>query len=147
MKKFELKTLAEYFGNRLPAGKIKDRNTRLAIVLLYGSLAKANMATMEEIEQVRLALIKGKEDEIEKYGRLAGNPETKAEADAMTECAQIDADFKEAAGKILAEETNPDIKKISIENLFDALADCGFPGLSEDCTISAVQEAFKHVIQ
>ena len=146
MKKSQIKTLAEYFGNSVPAGRIQNRDTRLAVVMLYGSLAKANMETMDEIEQVRLALVAGHEEEIEKYGRLAANPDTKAEADAMTECVRIDTDFKEAADKILAEEVKVDIKKIPLELLFDALADCGFPGLPENPTIAGVQGAFRDVI-
>ena len=32
MRKVELKSLAEYFGGRLPAGRIKDRDTRIAML-------------------------------------------------------------------------------------------------------------------
>ena len=157
MKKLELKSLAEYFGQFLPAGKIKDRETRLAVVLLYGSLAKPAKEVADEIETIRRSLTEGKDEELKTYAdlmRKAGDKKltdaereaVKAEANGMTDCVQIDKDFQEAVEKIHAEETEPDIKKIPLGLLYDALADCGFPRFSPDMPISAVEAVFKDVI-
>lgn len=158
MKKIELKSMAEYFGTFLPAGKIKDREARLAVVMLYGSIAKTAKEIGDEVEAVRLALTKDHEEDLRKYSELlqkSFNPElpenerkkAKKEAEGMTECVKIDKDFQEAAGKIYDEEIEPDIKKIPIELLFDALSDCGFPRFSPDMSIAAVEEVFKTVLK
>lgn len=158
MKKLELKSLAEYFGNFLPAGKIKDRETRIAIVRLYGSLAKANMGVIDEIEATRKGLVGDKQEEINEYAKWlakSGDPklseeqrkEAKEKAESMSDCVRIDKDFAEATSKILAEEINPELKKVSLETMFDALADCGFPRFNPEMSISEVQTIFKDVIE
>ena len=157
MKKIELKSMAEYFGNFLPAGKIQNRDARLAVVMLYGSLAKPAKEIGDEIEAVRAALTKDHEEELQKYSELlqkSTNNElsederkkAKKDAEAMTECVKIDKDFQEASQKIFDEETEVPVKKISLELLFDALSDCGFPRFDPNLSIAAVEGIFKGVI-
>lgn len=155
MKKIELHNLAEYFGKSLPAGKIKDREIRLAIIRLYGALSKADKVTASEIEAIRVKLTEGMEDEVAKYTGLiqkaaaAKGDELKAlldEANAMTECVQIDKDFQESVARLYEEETEVELKKVSLAELYEALADCDFPNFTEDCPIGVVAEAFKLVI-
>ena len=158
MKKIELKSLAEYFGSKLPAGRIKDRDVRLAIVRLYGSLAVANKGTMDEIEEIRKAIVGDKETDIRKWAGLiqkadddklsdAVRAAAKSEAEAMTECVQIDKDYREAVEKLLAENIEPELKKVSLEQMIEALSDCGFPNISPDIPIAAVQQMFAFVIE
>ena len=157
MKKIELKSMAEYFGNFIPAGKIQNRDARLAVVMLYGSLAKPAKEIGDEVEAVRVALTKDHEEELQKYSTLiqkSFNKElsedernkAKEEAEAMTECVKIDKDFQEATGKIYDEDIDVPIKKISLELLFDALSDCGFPRFDPNLSIAAVEEIFKVVL-
>ena len=156
MTKFELKSLAEYFGTKLPAGKIQNRDVRIAIVRLYGSLAVANKAITEEVEALRKGLVGDNEEKILKWVELrqkaaSAKDEKEAkklqkEADAMTECVQIDKDFSEALQKLHAEEADADIKKVPLEVLYEALADCGFPNFKEDLPIAAVEQIFAPVI-
>ena len=158
MKKVELKSLAEYFGGRLPAGRIKDRDTRIAIVRLYGSLVVANKATIDEIEEVRKGLVGDREKDIQKWASMmqkaadekASEAERKAakeQADAMTDCVQIDKDYQEAVAKLLGEDVEPELRKVSLEQMFEALADCGFPNLDPNIPLAAVAEMFKDVIE
>lgn len=158
MKKIELKSFTEYFGNFLPAGKIQNRETRLAIVLLYGSLCKANKDVAEEIEAVRKKIVGDKEADVLKYASLLqkANDKTvdekerdaaKEEAYKMTECVQIEKDFSDAASKILDENVEVSVKKVSLELLYDALSDCGFPAFGEDCPISVIEQNFAQVIK
>ena len=158
MKKIELKSMAEYFGKFLPAGHIKDRETRIAIVRLYGSLAKANMDVINEIESIRTGLVGDKQDDVNKYAALiqksfnkdlAEEERKKAreEAEAMTECVRIDKDYSEAVTKVYNEEIEPELKKVSLEVLYEALSDCGFPRFSPEMTIADVAETFKDVIE
>ena len=104
MKKIELKSMAEYFGNFLPAGKIQNRDARLAVVMLYGSLAKPAKEIGDEVDAVRIALTKDHEEELQKYSTLIQKSfdqkltederkKAKEEAEAMTECVKIDKDF------------------------------------------------------
>jgi len=157
MNKAELGNITQYFGSKLPAGRIANRDTRIAIVCLYSSLAAAKRMVDDELETLRKSLVGDKEAEIAKYGELMAKAadeklsndermKAKAEADAMTECAKIDMDFQSAAGKVLAEEVTADIRKVSLELLYDALSDCGFPTLSPDIPIAAVEQIFKPVI-
>ena len=148
MKNIELKSLAEYFGTQLPAGKIADRETRIAIVRLYGSLAKANKEVADEIEQNRKSLVEGHEEEIQKYAELLrkGDEASVKEAEAMTECVRIDKDFQEASAKIYDEESCADIKKVPLEVLYEALCDCKFPNLKPEIPIAVVEEIFKSII-
>ena len=158
MTKLELKSLAEYFGQFLPAGKIKDRETRLAVVLLYGSLAKPAKDVADEIETIRKTLTEGKDEELKKYAELmrkagdktlaeAEREAAKKEASGMADCVQIDKDFQEALAKVYGEAIEPDIKRIPLGLLYDGLADCGFPRFSPDMPISAVETIFKEVLQ
>lgn len=158
MKKIELKSMAEYFGTFLPAGKIKNRETRLAIVMLYGSLAKPNKDFLDEIETVRKSLCEGHEEEIQKYASLINKAndasldekerkEAKAEAEKMTECVRIDKDYAEAVRKLENEEVSAPIKSVPLEVLYDALCDCGFPRFNPDMPIAAVAEIFKSIIE
>ena len=158
MKKVELKSLAEYFGGRLPAGRIADRETRIAIVRLYGTLAVANKGVMDEIEEVRKGLVGDKEADIRKWAGLmqkaadekakpADRKKARAEADAMTECVRIDKDYQEAVSKLLAEDIEPELKKVSLEQMFEALTDCGFPNLDPNIPLAAIAEMFKDVIE
>ena len=151
MTKIELKSLAEYFGGKLPAGKIKDREVRLAIVRLYTTLAKANKETLDEVEELRKSLVGDKEADIAKYAELLrkaadGDEKAKEEAEAMTECVRIDKDFAEASSKLFQEESDAKIAKVPLETLYEALSDCGFVGFSPDIPIAAVEEIFKQVI-
>lgn len=157
MKKIELKSMAEYFGAFLPASKIKNRETRLSVVMLYGSLAKPAKDVADEVETVRKSLVEGHDEELKKYSDLlqkAANKEltederkkAKKEAEGMKECVKIEKDFQEAANKIYNEEVNPDLKKIPLELLYDALTDCGFPNFEKDLPIGAVEYTFKAVI-
>ena len=157
MKKIELKSLTEYFGNFLPAGKIQNRETRIAIVLLYGSLCKPNKEVAEELEGIRKGLVGDKEEEIQKYVSLLQKAmntslseeereKAKKEAEGMTECAKIDKDFSLATQRVYNEEIDVKPKKISLELLYDALADCGFPQFGADCPISVIQDNFAQVI-
>ena len=158
MKKIELKSMAEYFGSFLPAGKIQNRDTRIAVVILYGSLAKPAKEVGDEVEAVRTALTKDHEEDLKKYSDLlqkANDPKisederkkAKKKADSMTECVKIDKDFQEAAEKIYNEEIEPSIKKIPLELLYDALTDCGFPRLEPNLPIGAVEAIFKSVLE
>ena len=158
MKKIEIKSLTEYFGNFLPVGKIQNRETRLAIVMLYGSLCKANKDIAEELESTRKALVGDKEEEIQKYAaliqksldtRLEEKEREKArkEAEKMEDCVKIDKDFSLAQQRIFNEDMDVQVKKVSLEMLYDALADCGFPRFGEDCPISVIQDAFAQVIE
>jgi hypothetical protein len=155
MKKSELKTLAEYFGSQLPAGRIKDRETRLAIIRLYASLASAYKGVADEIEAARVALVGDHQEEIAKFGGLMmracdrrlteeERAEAKAAADAMMECVRIDADFREAAGRILQEEIDVAFEKVPLEVVFEALCDCG---LIKDWPIAQVATEFAAVIK
>ena len=157
MKKLELKSMAEYFGTYLPAGKIKNRETRISIVMLYGSLAKPAKEMAEEVEAVRKSLTEGKDEELKKYVELIKKSNdaslseeerkaAKTEAEGMSDCVQIDKDFAEALSKINNEEVELSLKKIPLELLYDALTDCGFPRFSPDMPIAAVQDVFKSVI-
>ena len=157
MKKFELKNLTEYFGDFLPAGKINNRETRIAIVLLYSSLRKKNKEVLEEIEENRKNLVGDKEQEAAEYSRLlqmSMNPnltqeerdEFKKKADSMTDCVKLDQDFSDIVQKIFNEDIDVEVKKIPLELLYDALSDCGFPNLGEDCPISVVEQQFESVI-
>ena len=158
MKKVELKSLAEYFGGRLPAGKIADRDTRLAVVRLYGSLAVAYKGVMDEIEEIRKAIVGDKDADIRKWAALVQKAEdekakpaerkkARAEADAMTECVRINKDYQEAVGKLLAEDIEPELRKVSLEQMFEALADCGFPNLDPNIPLAAVAQMFAPVIE
>lgn len=157
MTKGEVKALAEYFGQRIPAGRIKERDTRIAIVRLYGSLAVANKATMDEIEEIRKAVVGDNDKDIRKWAGLvqrsndakltdAERKAAKAEADAMTDCVRIDKDYTEAVGKLLSEPCEAEVRKVSLEVLYEALADCSFPNLSEDIPLAAVEAMFAAVI-
>ena len=158
MNKAELGNITQYFGSQLPAGRIANRDTRIAIVCLYSSLAAAKRMVDDELETLRKSLVGDKEAEIAKYGELMAKAadeklsndermKAKAEADAMTECAKIDADFQAAAGKILTEQVTADIRKVKLELLYDALSDCDFPTFSPDMPIVAVEQIFKPVLK
>ena len=157
MKKIEARSLAEYFGARLLASKIKDREVRIAIVRLYGSLAKANKEIGEEQEDIRKPLVEGHDEEIKKYAELREKARNEKldekerkkatkEADAMTECVRIEKDYLGAVDKLLNEECDADIKKVPLEVLYEALSDCGFIGFENELPISAVEIFFKPVI-
>jgi len=157
MKKREILAFAKYFGASVPAGKIQNRETRMAIVMLYSSLVAPTKAIEAETEAVRKSLVEGHEDEIMKYAALrvkAGDTNlseeernaAKAEADAMTECISIDADYSEAMNRILSEECDAPIKKVSLDVLYDALCDCGFPLFKPEMTLAEVRTAFEQVI-
>ena len=157
MKKLEIRMLAEFFGAQLPASKIKNREVCIDIVRLYGSLAKANKEIGEEMEDLRKNLVGDKEEELKKYSDLLqkANDEkldekerkkAKKEADAMTECVKIDQDFREAANKLFEEDSDADIKKVSLETLYEALCDCGFSGFAQELPIAAVEANFANVI-
>ena len=157
MKKIEIKSLAEYFGAKLPASKIKDRDVRIAIVRLYGSLAKENKEIQEEIESLRKGLVGDKEEDLRKYSELLqkANDEklnekerkkAKKESESMEDCVRIDKDFQEGVSKLLNEESNADIKKVSLEVLYEALSDCGFVGFGTELSIGAVEGIFKDVL-
>lgn len=158
MNKNELINITRYFGEQLPAGHITNRDTRIAIVCLYSSLAAAMKVVEGELEALRNSLIGDRKEEVAAYGALMAKAadeslpkgermKAKAEADAMTECAKIDADFHAAADKILNEEVTADIRKVSLEVLYDALSDCGFPTFSPDMPIVAVEQIFKPVLK
>ena len=157
MKKIELRSLAEYFGAKLPAAKIKDRDVRIAIVRLYGSLCKANREIVGELESLRKGLVGDKEEEINKYALLLQKSvdenldkkereNAKKEAAAMEDCVRIDKDYSEGVAKILGESCDPDIKKVPLEVIYEALSDCGFIGFGTELSIGSVEEIFKDVI-
>jgi len=157
MKKIEVKSLAEYFGAKLPASKIKDRNTRIEIVTLYTSLAAANKKISEEQEELRKGLVGDKEEDIRKYSELLqkANDEkldekerakAKKEAEGMTECLRIEKDFSEGINKLFNEDYEGSVRTISLEVLYEALSDCNFAGFNGDLPIAAVEELFKNVI-
>lgn len=157
MKKIELRSLAEYFGAKLPAAKIKDRDVRIAIVRLYGSLAKANRDIQDEIDSLRTGLVGDKEEEVNKYAllmqkatdeKLNKKEREKAEKEAasMEDCVRINKDFSEGVAKLFEEHCDPDIKKVSLEVIYEALSDCGFIGFGTELSIGAVGEIFKDVI-
>ncbi len=145
MKKLELKTLADFFGAKLPAGKIKDRETRLAIVGLYSSLALPMKKIDEEIESVRKSLVGDKQDEIEKYAALIekGDDDSAKEAASMKDCVKIESDFSEAVRRIYEEDIEIPLRKVSLALLYDALCDCGFDSMP----IAVVENTFYQVIE
>lgn len=158
MNKGELKNLSQYFGTRLPAGKIQNRDVRIAIVRLYASLAVADKAITDEMEEMRKTLVGDKEEELRRWSELNARAEdanlsaddrmkAKTEADAMTECANINRDYIKSVNDMLAEESNAEVRKVSLEVLYEALSDCGFPTFDENMPIAAVEQIFAHVIE
>lgn len=157
MKKFELHNLSIFLGNELPANKIVDRDTRIAIVRLYGSIALAYKGVADEIEETRKALVGDKQAEIEQYSKLmlssmdktlseTERKEAKEKAEAMSECAKIDADFNKALEAINNEEIDPEIKKVPLEVLYEALVDCDFKGLTHPLSLAETKLMFNSII-
>lgn len=156
MKKSQLKTYTEYFGGRLQVGKIADKETRMEMVMLFASLHKAYKPVADEIEDVRKSLVEGHESEIAKYASLLNydsslseeeNAKRREEAASMSECVRIESDFKEASDKILAEEVDSKVRKVSLATMYEALMACGFPGLPEDAPLGIVSEMFEELIK
>lgn len=146
MKKKDLKFYGEYFGKLLPVGKIGDKEARLAIVSLYASLANPYKELMSEIEAVRTALVAGHEAEIAEFAKLMESGEEE-KANAMTECVRINADYVEAVNKMLGEEVEVGVKKVSLYTLVDALADCGYPALNPGAGLGDISSLFGAVIE
>ena len=150
MKNKDLKALTDYFGKQMPIEKITNRDTRLAIIGLYASLARAWDEKEKDINSVRTKLLEGHEEDFQLYGQLLyeNSEESKQKAADMKECVRIDEDFQQAVNTILEEENPCSIKKVPLELLFDALLDCGFPGLNNEAiSIMLIQRLFNDVIE
>lgn len=156
MNKAQLKTFAEYFGTGMNVSKIADKDVRMQMIMLYGSIAKAYKPVADEIEEIRKKLTTGHETELQEYAELCNpdpnlTPEENSErfkkAQSMEECVRIDSDFREAAEKIYSEEVKDEIKAVSLATLYEALMDCGFPRIGEDATLSAISNTFGPIIK
>ena len=149
MKNKDLKAFTEYFGTKLPIEKIKNRDTRVAVIGLYSSLAKAWDEVSKEIETIRTTLTEGHLEELQEYEQLilAGDEKSREKANEMTECVRIYDDFSNAVNALMETENTSAIRKISLEILFDALLDCGFPGLEKvPVSILLLQQMFNDII-
>lgn len=156
MKKGQLLDITHFLGGALPAGKIQDRETRLAVVRTYASLAGAAKAVDDEAEALRRKLTEGHEEEIQRWAELTRKasdnelPEeerdaAKTEAAGLTDAVRINAEFSEALRGLLDEEATAEgIKKIDLALLFDALTDCGV--LRDGAPIEAIRVQFAPII-
>jgi hypothetical protein len=158
MKKIELKNLAEYFGRRLPANRITERETRIAVVRLYGSLALAYKGVTDEIEEIRKGLVGDHEPDVRKWAQLEQKAKdekatkkereaAKKEADSMKECVRINNDYEQAVTALLSEDIEVEVKKVPLEVLYEALCDCDFPNLDPSIPVGELAQMFAPVIE
>ena len=152
MKKIEIRSLADYFGVRLPASKIKNRDVRISIVRLYSSLSKADREIVGEIEEIKKNLVGDKAEEMQKFSGLLAKAENKElteeerkaakeEADGMTECVRINEDFQEAITKLFNEDSDAVVTKVPLEVLYEAISDCG-----DEFPLAEVERSFRNIL-
>lgn len=156
MKKIELINFADFFGKRLPIGKIKDSETRREIVLLAASLTKAAKEIDSEVEAVRSRLVEGYEEDVKQYSNLllkaqaaeTSEAERKSlieQANAITEAVRINNEFREAASSIYSEDApEVPIRKVDLTVLIDAFVDCD---AIKEQGVTAIQNEFKEIIK
>ena len=150
MKKSELKVFTDYFG-QLPLSKVKDQETRLAIVKLYCELSKLLKPVTDEIEILRNTIVGDKQNDVNQYVLLRekGDEESMKKADEMVDCIQIEKDFREATRRVYEEVLPDDVKipKVQLGVLYEALMDCGFPKLRQDAGLSTIVAEFPYFVE
>lgn len=156
MKKSQIKAYADLFGKQLPLGKIQDSATRKEIILLATSLRKHGKEVEDDIESIRVKLVEGHEEDVQKWAELmrkSNNIELDAEerkkalkeAGKLTEVERINKEFTDAQAALLNEEIDIPVHKVELETLLTALADAGL--FSVNASVETAAQEFAPIIK